>query len=201
MAVSASGVAGVGSVCHALGNPSTTQPPSLVDLPGRGTALTDALLSGIPYAIAGGTYLNDDRGVALFLHRSERGIRPWRLILGYLLLTLILVSAPVLLGPLAWVYLLGASIAVAATSGQALGASLELAFAPPKRPYWTVQSLGKDPRSPSSGFLFAAQVVRNVVPAGDIVVVVAGDDKLARVYERFGFIRHGAGSLLLSARR
>lgn len=97
----------------------------------------------------------------------------------------------------ALLYVAIGTVVVMARSSRALGANLGLLVSPPVRPCWTLQSLGRDPRSKTSALDFAREVVAAVVPAGESLVVVAADEPRARVYERLGFQRE-SGELVLT---
>lgn len=167
---------------------------------------------------AGEVYATPAADAAMFLGRSDWAsrLRRWAgLALSLLLFvlvvavlfsaTLALAFIPALIMLVIITAAMGA-VAIVGTwqmmrSARGLGSTLALVTCSHDEPYWLIESLGRDPRSPVNALAFAAHVATEVIPADEILYVVAADERRVRVYERAGFNRIAPGSLTLVWRR
>ena len=83
------------------------------------------------------------------------------------------------------------------TGGSLSSLAAALSLVRPRRPYWVAQASASASEAQMSGLEFARTAIETFVPAGVPVVVTAASEKIAVLYERFGFVRQKPGSLNL----
>lgn len=103
-----------------------------------------------------------------------------------------------LLPPL-WL-VVGLVLLATSTGGSISALSQALIMVRPPEPYWVAQALASAPGARMSGLEFARTAIEDFVPAGVPVVVTAASERIAVVYERFGFVRQKPGGLNLIGR-
>lgn len=155
----------------------------------------------LPFVLIGRVYLSDDGDVALTLRRSDGGADSLWLGVGMTITVAVYFVAFVLLGAPALLYVAATTVMLGLQAREALGDLLDLTIRPPEAPYWTVEGLARMPASATPALRLAGELIERVVPEGELVVAVAGNQRLARVYERYGFVRRRARGLALTARR
>ncbi|MHA7284597.1 hypothetical protein [Arthrobacter sp. TMS2-4] len=92
-------------------------------------------------------------------------------------------------------------LCLAPSTGGSFSSMIEALTTRPRGPYWVAQALASAPGAQWRGLDFAQAAVEAFVPVGAPVVATAASEKIAVVYERFGFVRHKPGSLNLTGRR
>lgn len=154
-----------------------------------------ALATTLTYTLRAAVYESDDRNGMVIVARWRLGLDLLILmsviavgVLGLFLLAAVLAFVHPLLGP--------ATVAVIAT-GSATGAALlargqETATpiskdTPTAGDRWQIAALAQRPGTRYSAMLLTRRVVDQVVPAGDVLVASAADDKLEQAYIRAGF--------------
>lgn len=103
-----------------------------------------------------------------------------------------------LLPPL-WL-MVGLLLLVTSGGGSFSAVGQALMLVRPPGTYWVAQALASAPGTQTSGLEFARAAIENFVPAGVPVVVTAASERLAVVYERFGFVRQKPRGLNLIGR-
>lgn len=140
------------------------------------------LVSVLAYTLAGPAFCTPTGRVALLLSRSDRVARTKRLlglalvmcglIAGVVIVMTITMALPDPL-PLVLLLLMAVAFLAIAIGGllqllhapRALVSSLSLMRTPPAKPYWSVQSLARDPSARESALNFARDVLKEFVPA------------------------------------
>lgn len=92
-------------------------------------------------------------------------------------------------------------LCLAPSAGGSFSSVIEALMTRPRGRYWVAQALASAPGAQWRGLDFAQAAVEAFVPVGAPVVATAASEKIAVIYERFGFVRHKPGSLNLTRRR
>ncbi|MDF9278845.1 hypothetical protein P4U43_13725 [Arthrobacter sp. EH-1B-1] len=89
-------------------------------------------------------------------------------------------------------------IASSIGGGGSASVLLEALATRPRGSYWVAQALASTPGAQWRGLDFAKAAIEAFVPVGIPVVATAASEKIAVIYERFGFVRRKPGSLNLT---
>ncbi|WP_146067495.1 hypothetical protein [Arthrobacter sp. SX1312] len=89
-------------------------------------------------------------------------------------------------------------VCLAPSAGGSLSSVIEAVMTRPRGPYWVAQALASAPGARWRGLDFAKAAIEAFIPVGAPVVATAASEKIAVIYERFGFVRHKPGSLNLT---